>query len=186
MLPRMRGSLQGRLLIATPALGDPNFVGSVVLIAEHDEHGAMGLVLNRPLGVRVADAVPMLSGFVGEAEQVHSGGPVQPDTVMALGDFVDGNRSASIAFGSVGFLPADAEESLDPATVLRARVFAGYSGWGAGQLEDELDEEAWIVIPAQTDDCFTEHPANLWKQALRRHGGPLAVFALQPDDPSLN
>jgi|LakMenEpi03Aug12_release.lakeMendotaPanAssembly.Ray.scaffolds.fasta_scaffold216860_2 putative transcriptional regulator len=186
MLPHMEGSLQGRLLIATPTLGDPNFAGAVVLIAEHDAQGAMGLVLNRPLDVTVADAVPILSGFVAHNEPVHQGGPVQPEAVLALGDFVDGNRSAAIAFGSVGFLPADADETLDPATVIRARVFAGYAGWGAGQLEGELDEEAWVVVPAQIDDCFTERPEELWRQALRRHGGQLAVFALQPDDPSLN
>ena len=177
MLHRMESSLQGRLLIATPTLGDPNFAGSVVLIAEHDEQGAMGLVLNHPLDVTVADAVPILSGFVA---------PVQPGAVLALGDFVDGNRSAAIAFGTVGFLPADADETLDPATVVRARVFAGYAGWGAGQLESELEQEAWVVIPAHIDDCFTERPEELWRQALRRYGGHLAVFSLQPDDPSLN
>ena len=186
MLHPMEGSLQGRLLVATPALGDPNFAGSVVLIAEHDDGGAMGLVLNRPLDVTVADAVPILSGFVGDGEPVHAGGPVQPEAVMALGDFVDGARSASIAFGSVGFLPADADETLDPAVVNRARVFAGYAGWGPGQLEGELDEEAWVVVPAEIDDCFTAEPEILWRRALRRHGGELAVFALQPDDPSLN
>jgi putative transcriptional regulator len=186
MLLRMEHSLQGRLLIAVPTLGDPNFAGSVVLIAEHDAQGAMGLVLNHPLDVTVADAVPILSGFVAHDEPVHRGGPVQPEAVLALGDFVDGNRSAAIAFGSVGFLPADADETLDPATVIRARVFAGYAGWGAGQLESELEEEAWVVVPAHSDDCFTECPEELWRQALRRHGGALAVFALQPDDPSLN
>jgi putative transcriptional regulator len=142
MLLRMEHSLQGRLLIAVPTLGDPNFAGSVVLIAEHDAQGAMGLVLNHPLDVTVADAVPILSGFVAHDEPVHRGGPVQPEAVLALGDFVDGNRSAAIAFGSVGFLPADADETLDPATVIRARVFAGYAGWGAGQLESELEESS--------------------------------------------
>lgn len=186
MLPRMERSLQGQLLIATPALGDPNFAGSVVLVAEHDAEGAMGLVLNRPLDVAVADAVPILGGFVPDGDPVHQGGPVQPEAVMALGDFVDGARSASLAFGSVGFLPADADETLDPAVVNRARVFAGYAGWGPGQLEGELDEEAWVVVPAQADDCFTTAPDALWKRAIRRHSGALAVFALQPDDPTLN
>ena len=186
MLQPMEASLQGRLLVATPALGDPNFAGSVVLVAEHDANGAMGLVLNRPLDVTVADAVPILGGFVGAGDPVHQGGPVQPEAVMALGDFVDGARSASLAFGSVGFLPSDADETLDPAVVNRARVFAGYAGWGPGQLESELDEEAWVVVPAEPDDCFTHEPHALWRRALRRHGGELAVFALQPDDPSLN
>ena len=82
-------------------------------------------------------------------------------------EFVDGARSAAIAFGSVGFLPADADETLDPATVNRARVFAGYAGWGPGQLESELDEEAWVVVRAEADDCFTDEPEALWRQALR-------------------
>jgi len=179
-------SLQGQLLIAMPTLGDPNFAGTVVLITEHSDEGAMGLVLNRPLGVTVASAVPILSEFVAENASVHSGGPVQPEAVMALGDFVDGERSAAIAFGSVGFLPADADETLDPTTLVRARVFAGYSGWSAGQLEDELEDEAWVLVEAEIDDCFTEDPETLWRNVLRRHGGAIAVFALQPNDPSLN
>ncbi len=178
--------LQGRLLVATPSLGDPNFSRTVVLIAEHGPEGAMGLVLNRPLGVSVADAVPILSDFVPDDESVHAGGPVQPEAVMALGDFVDGNRAAAIAFDSVGFLPADADETLDPTALLRTRVFAGYAGWGPGQLEGEIDEEAWLAVPARTDDCFTADPNGLWRDAIRRHGGEFAVFALEPDDPTLN
>ncbi len=178
--------LQGSLLVAAPSLGDPNFSRTVVLIAEHGPEGAMGLVLNRPLGVRVAEAVPILRDFVPEGESVHIGGPVQPEAVMALGDFVDADRAAAIAFATVGFLPADAEETLDPTALLRARVFAGYAGWGPGQLEGEMDEEAWVVVPARADDCFAEDPEQLWRDALRRHGGAFAVFALEPDDPSLN
>lgn len=182
----MDRSLRGRLLIATPMLNDPNFAGSVVLIAEHSEDGAMGLVLNRPLNISVSEAVPLLSGFVEDDTSLYAGGPVQPDAVMALADFVDGKRAAAIAFGTVGFLPADADETLDPATVVRARVFVGYSGWGAGQLEAELTEQAWVDVPAQDDDCFTDDPDSLWRTALRRHGGMLAMFALQPIDPTLN
>ncbi len=182
----MYRSLQGRLLVATPALGDPNFARSVVLVAEHGPDGAMGLILNRPLGVTVREAVPILGEFVADDEAVHQGGPVQPEAVMALADFVDGARAAAIAFGSVGFLPADADETLDPATVVRARVFAGYAGWGPGQLEDELEEEAWVDVPAEIGDCFADDPDGLWRAAIRRHGGELAVFALEPDDPSLN
>ena len=182
----MYRSLQGRLLVATPALGDPNFARSVVLVAEHGPDGAMGLILNRPLGVTVREAVPILGEFVADGEAVHQAGPVQPEAVMALADFVDHDRAAAIAFGSVGFLPADADETLDPASVVRARVFAGYAGWGPGQLEDELEEEAWVDVPAEIGDCFADDPDGLWRAAIRRHGGELAVFALEPDDPSLN
>ena len=146
----------------------------------------MGLVLNRPLAVTVADAVPILSGFVGAGETVHAGGPVQPEAVMALGDFVDGARSAAIAFGSVGFLPADADETLDPAVVNRARVFAGYSGWGPGQLEGELEESAWIVVDAEPDDAFVTDPDELWRTVVRRKGGRYALIASMPFDPKLN
>ena len=166
MLLRMEHSLQGRLLIAVPTLGDPNFAGSVVLIAEHDAQGAMGLVLNHPLDVTVADAVPILSGFVAHDEPVHRGGPVQPEAVLALGDFVDGNRSAAIAFGSVGFLPADADETLDPATVIRARVFAGYAGWGAGQLESEIGRNGWLTVDADPSVIFDTPVEQRYQRAL--------------------
>ena len=182
----MHRSLQGRLLVAAPTLGDPNFAGAVVLIAEHSTEGAMGLVLNRPLEVTVAAAVPVLSCFVTDEASVYAGGPVQPEAVMALGDFVDSDEAAAIAFANVGFLPADADVSLHRQSVVRARVFAGYAGWGAGQLDDELAEEAWFEVAAESDDCFTDDPGRLWRTALRRHGGLVAMLALRPDDPTLN
>jgi putative transcriptional regulator len=174
-------------LVAVPELSDPHFRQTLVFLHDHGADGSLGLILNRPVG-------KCLSDLLNEAElpellrdtPIFYGGPVQPEAVMALGDFVDGNRAAAIAFGSVGFLPADADETLDPATVIRARVFAGYAGWGPGQLEDELEEEAWVDVPAQIDDCFADDPESLWRAAIRRHPGELAVFALEPDDPSLN
>ena len=126
------------------------------------------------------------------AETSRSGGPAtgaeKTEGMRGAAAAADGTGSGVDGAGvkkGVG-APADADETLDPATVIRARVFAGYAGWGAGQLESELDEEAWVVIPAHIDDCFTERPEELWKQALRRHGGHLAMFSLQPEDPSLN
>jgi putative transcriptional regulator len=180
-------SLRGHLLIASPGLLDPNFVRTVVLVTEHTEEGAMGLVLNRPSEVAVGDAVPHLAGMVGEGDPVFVGGPVQREAVVALAELEDPSEAAALALGDgIGFLRADADPEELRGKTGRARVFAGYSGWGAGQLEAELDEPAWIVEPAEPEDVFTPDPDGLWSAVLRRKGGTFAVIALMPPDPSLN
>ena len=126
-------SLQGKLLVSSPALVDPSFRKTVVLIAHHDEDGAMGLVLSRPSDVPAADAVPALDGFPGAGDPVFVGGPVQPEAFMALAEFEDVEDAAAPIFGSVGFMPAETEP--DDLSILRLRVFAGYAGWG--KLRDE-------------------------------------------------
>jgi len=180
-------SLRGTLLIAAPMLVDPNFARSVVLVAEHGEEGAMGLVLNRPTEVVVSDAVPALADLVeedGAGSVVYEGGPVQPQAVVALAEFDDPADAAVVAFGRIGFLRADA--SPDDVALGRARVFAGYAGWGPGQLEGELAEEAWILEPAREEDVFGPTPAALWRDVLRRKGGAFAMLAFLPDDPAVN
>jgi putative transcriptional regulator len=181
-------SLRGTLLIAAPSLVDPNFARAVVLVAEHGEDGAMGLVLNRPTEVVVADAVPMLADLVDEDDDagavVFEGGPVQPHAVVALAEFDDPAEAAVVAFGRIGFLRADADP--DEVGLGRARVFAGYAGWGPGQLEGELAQESWILEPAQETDVFGQAPADLWRQVLRRKGGAFAMLAFLPDDPAMN
>ena len=174
------------MLIASPALTDPNFHRSVVLIAEHTSEGAMGLVLNRPLAIPVAEAVPSLAEFVPPDDPVREGGPVQPQSVLALADFVDVALAPAVAFASVGFLPSDVDQTVDPGAVRQTRVFAGYAGWGAGQLEDELEQLAWFAVAARPEDCFADGTEDLWRSALRRHGGQVAMLALLPDDPSRN
>ncbi len=182
----MEGSLQGKLLIASPLLTDPNFHRSVVLVAEHSEHGAMGLVLNRPLGVPVEDAVPSLVDLVAPGDAVHEGGPVQPDAVMALGEFHDTSISPALAFGTIGFLPAPDGNAVAEDAVVRVRVFAGYDGWAAEQLEAEMADQAWFAVAAEPEDCFTDDADGLWQRSLRRLGGTAAMFSLLPDDPSRN
>lgn len=179
-------SLRGHLLVAGPDLLDPNFRRTVVLIGEHGEEGAMGIVLNRPSPVTVSDAVPPLAELVDEREVVHVGGPVQPQAIVVLGDFLDAEQAASIVVGSIGFLPGEIEGADDVPELTRARVYAGYAGWGAGQLESELEESSWIVTPAQPDDVFTSDPDGLWSEVLRRKGGPFAILATMPVDPSAN
>jgi putative transcriptional regulator len=173
-------TLRGRLLVAAPSLLDPNFARSVVLIAEHGDGGAMGLVLNRPSETSVEQAVPELVPLSGDGERVFVGGPVSTDSVLALAEVEDPEDASELVLGDVGFVQ-------DPdVSARRGRIFVGYAGWSAGQIEAELDEEAWIVVTAEPDDVFSDEPDGLWSAVLRRQGGPLALLATMPPDPSLN
>jgi len=179
-------SLLGYLLVAGPALEDPNFRRTVVLLGEHGEEGAMGVVLNRPSTVTVADAVPPMADLTRDDDLVHVGGPVQPQAVVVLADFADPSRAEALVLGSVGFLPAEVAEPDDVGELRSIRAFAGYAGWAPGQLEDELSEGSWVVLPARADDIFTVDPDRLWRDVLRREGGGHAVLAMLPDDPEAN
>jgi putative transcriptional regulator len=178
-------TLQGSLLIASPSLLDPNFWRTVVLITEHTEEGAAGLVINRPSPSPVSDLVPQLEVLVDDGEQVWVGGPVQPNAVLVLGEFVDVDEAAVPLFGSLGFPALDDPEEVMPVTT-RRRVFAGYAGWEAGQLENELERDDWILEPALADDAFTDAPDELWADVLRRKGGIYELVARMPEDPSVN
>src|SRR3982074_2389919 len=178
-------TLRGSLLLAAGGLFAPTFRRTVVLIAEHGEEGALGLVLNRPAKIRVQDAAPVLSGLVEPEAPLFVGGPVQPEAVLVLAEFPAPVRADRPVGGTVGF----ADPDLDPALVqgiVRARVFAGYSGWGPGQLEGEMGESAWIVEPALPGDGLTSEPEPLWMAVLRRKGGEYRMLSLMPDDPSSN
>jgi putative transcriptional regulator len=171
--------LRGQLLIAAPSLFD-YFRRTVILVLEHTPEGAMGVVLNRTSETRVADAVPALAELPGSDDLVRLGGPVSPQSVVALGDFERPEEAGKQVLGSLGTLDPDAaNESLR-----RLRVYAGYAGWAAGQLDGELDAEAWIVTEAAVDDPFGD--GDLWSQALSRKGGRYRLLATMPSDPSLN
>jgi putative transcriptional regulator len=172
-------SLRGQLLIAAPALQD-YFRRTVVLVLEHTGEGAMGVVLNRPSESRVAEVVPALAEAAGDDELVYVGGPVAPQAVVALGDFEDPSEAGTHVTGSLGLVDP---ERTDPA-LRRLRVFAGYAGWAPGQLDGELEQDAWIVEPARADDPYEE--GDLWAAILQRKGGGYALMATMPADPSLN
>ncbi len=176
----MNETLRGRLLVAAPILHDPNFHRTVVLVAEHGEDGAMGLVLNRPTDTSVADALPELASLTGEEEPIFVGGPVALESVLAVAELDDPDDASELLFGAIGFV-----QEADVA-VTRGRVFVGYAGWSAGQLEAELEEESWLVLPAEPDDLFSDDPDGLWSAVLRRQGGPYALLSRMPVDPSLN
>jgi putative transcriptional regulator len=177
--------LSGHLLISNASLFDPNFRRTVVLIGHHDEEGAVGVVLNRPLGVTVEEAVPPLSDLVDDGDEVFEGGPVQPQAAVVVAEFLDPAVASVVAFGSIGFLP-DEVGYEDRSSIVRARIFAGYSGWSPGQLEAELAEDAWLLTPATDVDVFTPDPEHLWEGVVQRLGPAYAMLRSMPTDPSLN
>jgi putative transcriptional regulator len=180
-------SRRGRLLVASPALVDPNFHRAVVLMLEHSPEGALGVVLNRPTPLLAREALPdHLVPAVGEDEHVHQGGPVQPDAVIVLADFAEPDAAAAIAFGTVGIVDPGADGDSLPGQVRALRAFGGYAGWAAGQLEDEIAEEAWIDAQGVPDDVFTAEPELLWSRVLERKGGSYRLVARMPLDPSVN
>ena len=182
----MEESLSGQLLLASPTLMDPNFRRTVVLIGVHSEEGAMGVVLNRPSAVTVGEAVPQLEQVLEEREPVYVGGPVQPSAIVFLAEFLDPTPAGLLVLGRIGFPAPDAGiDELTEATA-RRRVFAGYAGWGEGQLDAEVDQGDWIAHSAVPDDVFTEVPEELWSRVLTRMGGSYALIARMPPDPSVN
>jgi putative transcriptional regulator len=171
-------SLSGKLLIASPSMPD-YFHRAVILVVEHADTGAFGLVLNRPSETKVGEASPELAELIGGEHLLHVGGPVQPNAVTAVGEHPDPSVATKLVVDAVGMVDLD-----DPPELYRLRVFAGYAGWSAGQLDGELEQEAWIVEDARPDDPFGE--GDLWSDVLVRKGGEYALLARMPPDPSVN
>jgi putative transcriptional regulator len=182
----MEESLVGQLLLASPTLRDPNFERSVVLIGVHSEEGAMGVVLNRPSEVTVGEAAPQLEQTVDESERVFVGGPVQPSSIVFLAEFLDPEPAGVLVLGRIGFPAPDAELDELSRVTGRVRVFAGFAGWGEGQLESEIADGDWIAHAALPEDVFSELPEQLWSDVLTRMGGSYALIARMPTDPSVN
>jgi putative transcriptional regulator len=172
----------GRLLVASPILVDPNFARTVVLVLQHDSEGALGVVLNRPTEEEVEAHLPEWAPRLEEPPVVFLGGPVEP--AIAIGVVRSQSPPEPTALGGVGMVDLGADPASAPAGPVR--IFSGYAGWGAGQLEIELAEEAWIVVDALPTDVFTDRPEGLWSVVLRRQRGELAMLAAYPADPSLN
>jgi putative transcriptional regulator len=179
-------SLRGKLLLASPSLIDPNFRRTVVLVAAHDDQGALGLVLNRPSELDVSEAVAELAPLTESHPRVHVGGPVAAQSVVVLAEFEDPSLAALLVQGSVGLPHADAPLADLVAAVRRARCFAGHAGWGPGQLDEELEQDAWLVEEAAPDDLWAPPGSDLWGELLRRKGGSYMLLATMPLDPTQN
>jgi len=181
-------SLRGRLLVSTPGLRDPNFDRTAVIVLEHDPDGALGLVLNRASRTRVSEVLPAWQGIACDPDVVFVGGPVDASAAICLGSCRPGATSEAIQPVSpfLGVVDLDSDPALLTHLVAHVRVFSGYAGWGAGQLDEELEAGGWFVVDALPGDPFSPTPATLWQAVLRRQPGRLALFSTYPEDPSHN
>ncbi|MGD9955563.1 MAG: YqgE/AlgH family protein [Candidatus Nanopelagicales bacterium] len=183
--------LAGRLLVAAPAMTDPNFARTVVLLLDHDEEGTLGVVLNRPSHVPVGAVLPSWDGRTTGADVVFGGGPVAEDSALGLALLpgpVDGPEPEGFrrVAGPYGLVDLDIDPDGAAAELLAVRIFAGYAGWGEGQLLDEIARGDWYVVDGGSDDVFAADTADLWHRVLRRQPGDLAFLATPSVDPSLN
>lgn len=178
----------GQLLVATPTMDDSDFARTVVYMVEHSADGAIGVILNRPSPIPVADAIPSLAAACAPPEQLFSGGPVMPEGVMCLAAAPAGSDVEGFFPGPAGFGRLDLDGRVDGSLngIDTIRLFAGHAGWIAGQLEAELLMHSWYVCPAVSDDAFVAEPDQLWNEVLYRQGGRLRALAFVPPDRSLN
>lgn len=178
-MTRVMESHAGKLLVATPLLIDPHFWRTVIFMLQHDEDGTVGIVLNRPTPELVADHLPQWVGDERKRQRVFYGGPVEPEMAIALGPGMDGDPTAlpGVTLVDLSTGPPD-----DPT---RIRVYSGYAGWGAGQLESEMAEGSWYLVQASPDDPF-DRPEGQWARILRRQNGYLSLVSTFPDDVGLN
>jgi putative transcriptional regulator len=179
----------GMLLVATRALIDPNFADAVVLVLDVDDDGALGVVINRPSGVPVAQVLDSWAEVVDEPETLFVGGPVSPEGALAVGLLRSGT-DAPVGFrevaGRLGLVDLDTPVELMNGSLEGMRIFAGYAGWGAGQRDAEIDEGSWYVVPGEGPDIFRPDTTTLWRDVLRRQPGERAWSSTQPLDPDLN
>lgn len=180
---------QGTFLVATPHLKDPNFRQTVVLICEHGSGGSLGLVINRRTNQHITEVLPQATGLHEKAGFVYTGGPVQKDSLLILhrlGREVPESRpifDGVCLGGELGVLEDEFTQDQGEGLV---RVYMGYAGWAAGQLQFELASGSWLVLPAQMKMVFARDPLQVWPAILRAQGGAYALYATMPPDPSLN
>ena len=186
------GALTGRLLVASTRLGDSNFERAVVLLLDHGDDGALGVVLNKPTHVPVEE---ILEPWQDQARLVppavvFRGGPVSPDAVIGLARAAWPQTATAadwrVVLTSVGTVDLSIPPDDQPVELGGARLFSGYSGWAPDQLEAELAEGAWFVLDAVAADVFCVDADRLWHDVMRRQGGKLALLATYPSHPSLN
>lgn len=179
----------GMLLVATPALQDPNFADTVVLLLDVNDEGALGVVLNRPTPIHVGDVLEQWGDVVAAPDVLFRGGPVSTDGAIAVGRLADPD-TAPLGWRevtpSLGVIDLDTPVELLDGSLAGMRVFAGYAGWGAQQLRDEIAEGAWYVVSGESADAFRRDPEALWRDVMRRQPGTLAWHLTRPADPDLN
>lgn len=176
----------GRLLVATPLLGDPHFNRTVVYLLEHDGGGTVGVVLNRPSRTPVGQVLPDWQEAVSGPQVVFAGGPVQPDGALCLGQLDSETPYMHEVVDGVSTIDLDGDVAMIAAIARRLRVFAGHAGWAPDQLDSEIREGAWWVLAGSPDDLFSDQPREIWRLVLRRQPPPLNLMSTFPPDPTLN
>jgi putative transcriptional regulator len=188
---RLRSPAAGMLLVATPMLTDPNFRRTVVYLIAHHDEGSAGLILNRRTETAVHNVLPGWTSQVSRPQALYAGGPVQTSGAMCLGvskvgvDPADVDGVVRVA-GSVVLVDLDSDPEATGHALSGVRIFAGHAGWAEGQLEEEIDEGAWYVLPCRPGDVLVGPRTDLWFEVLRRQGFPLAWDAYRPRDPDDN
>lgn len=181
--------LAGSLLVASIEIEDGPFHRSVVLLLHHDEGGAQGVVLNQPLDADIDAVLPGWKSVATRPQTMFQGGPVELNSALGLVT-VPGDDSEPMGvkhlFGGLGLVDLDAPPGLVAPEVAGMRIFAGYAGWSAGQLEHEIARGDWYVVVGEARDAFSEGPERLWSEVLARQTGNLKLVASYPDDPALN
>ncbi len=178
----------GVLLVASPMLGDPNFRRTVVYVLDHRPDGSVGVVLNRPSDVTLLDVLPQWFELASAPRTLFVGGPVETNAALCLAEVRAGSRPAgwTAVSGPIGLTDLDTDPGVVERHLHQVRVFAGYAGWGAGQLAGEIADGAWMVVAGHAADVFADPGGDLWREVLRRQGGTVALLATYPDDPRLN
>lgn len=182
-------SFAGRLLVAAPALVDPNFDRAVILLLEHDDvDGALGIILNRPTDLPADEPVPGWGDLAAAPAVVFAGGPVHAGAAIALGRLRPDAQALENETERAGVIVVDLGDDpmLAASRVDEIRLFAGYAGWGPEQLEDELAEAAWFLVDAEPGDPLTTDPSGLWRRVLGRQPGRLGWLGHYPDDVTTN
>jgi len=177
---------KGKLLIAEPFLGDPNFERSVVLLCEHNEQGSFGLVLNQRTNLHLDDVVENIYGEL----PLYLGGPVEQNTlhfIHRLGSQID----KSVHIGNGIYWSGDFENiktliNIGKIAESDIRLFVGYSGWSAGQLEEEMKRNSWIITETDAHFIFDTPTDQFWRAVLKQMGGEYKVLSNYPTDPRLN
>jgi putative transcriptional regulator len=178
-----------RLLIAAPALADPEFFRTVVFLIEHDDTGTVGVIINRPSHTPVGQILPDWQDVMSEPSVVFNGGPVQRDGALGLGQLAgstDAGHGLRAVSGGLALVDLDADAAQVAVGASSLRVFAGHSGWSPGQLESEIADGGWFVVQGGLDDVFSETPGSLWRAVLRRQPAPLSLLSTYPVDVGLN
>lgn len=182
----------GSLLIASAKLVDPNFARCVLLILDSDVNGTLGVVLNRPTDVAVGDVLAPWRDVTSGPGVFFRGGPVELDAAIAVAARAAGGPAEEplsgfqSLTGSLGLVDLDRSPDDFLGRLAALRVYAGYTGWRAGQLAGEIAEGSWHVVPAEVSDLFSSTPERLWASVLRRQPPPLSLLTTLPADANLN